>query len=68
MPGVALPTWAPGGRWGIVREASVTAKAIPRHARMLEWQCWGYWGPGPGEGSIPGVQNPGAELRLNHGY
>jgi hypothetical protein len=53
----------PGAGWpqGLSGEASVTAKAIPRHAGTLEWQCSG---PGPGEGRVLGVHNPGADLRL----
>jgi hypothetical protein len=39
----------------------VTAKTIPRHAGTFERQCPG---PGPGEGTIPGVPNLGPELRL----
>src|SRR5262249_12926746 len=45
----------------IVRgEASVTAKTIPSHARTFERQRPG---PGPAEGSVPGAQNHGSDLR-----
>ena len=39
----------------------MTAKTIPRHARTFERQCWG---PGPGEGRIPGLHDRGTDLRL----
>lgn len=42
-------------------EASVIEKTIPRHARTFDGPGWG---PGPGEGRFPGMENPGPELRL----